>query len=98
MTDDEIMTNDDLTLKEIEQFLYVCFYRDEKNKCRMQKCNLNNKRYLCNTQRMKTLSIILPHGLNKVELKKKFYSWLWCICKTKHIRRRTNNFLSSRYC
>ena len=25
MTDDEIMTDDDLTLKEIEQFLYVCF-------------------------------------------------------------------------
>ena len=59
---------DEITLEELEEFIYVYFYRDEK-KCRMQHCNLDNKRYLCNFKRMQILSIMFPHGLDKVELK-----------------------------
>ena len=61
------MTNE-ITVEELEEFIYVFFYRDEK-KCRMQQCTLDNKRYLCNFKRMHTLSTMFPHGLNKVELK-----------------------------
>ena len=62
------MTNE-IAVEELEEFIYVFFYRDEK-KCRMQQCTLDNKRYLCNFKRMHTLSTMFPHGLNKVELKK----------------------------
>ena len=56
-------------INEIESFLYDIYIKNYKNKLKISKCDLNNKKYIIDYLKMNYLSSNLSFELNKVEIK-----------------------------